>query len=272
VGDMNLFFPQWQGGGNRSLYTGAAAARKGLNLKSRLSEIKMASGETLAEEHDIKGYRQILEQLHTIHDKIAEEQPGSIFTLGGGCDIELAPISYLNKKYEGDLTVLWMDAHGDLNSPAGSQSKLFHGMPLRILLEDGHNEEIDKLCFSKLTPEQVLLLGVRDLDPAETEYIAEKNMHSISAEDLIWTDPMDWISKLKTNVYIHIDLDILDGEKYPYTLCRSDHGLQTAHLVKLIDMLQDERRIVGLSLLEYASSDPTGSQELKQIAAVGLWI
>lgn len=272
MGDMNLFFPQWQGGGNRSLYTGAAAARKGLNLKSRLSEIKLAAGDTLVEEHEIIGYRQILEQLQTIHNKIEEEQPGSIFTLGGGCDVELAPVSYLNKKYEGDLSVLWMDAHGDLNSPSGSKSKLFHGMPLRILLEDGHDAEIDKLCFSKLKPEQLLMLGIRDLDKAEEEYIAETNIQSISTEDLIWTDPLDWISKLKNNVYIHIDLDILDGEKYPYTLCRAEHGLQTQHLVKLVDMIQEERRVVGLSLLEYASSDPAGSQELKRIAAVGLWI
>jgi arginase len=269
---MNLFFPQWQGGGNRSLYTGAAAARKGLNLKSRLTEIKLASGDTLVEEHDIIGYRQIVEQLQTIRDKIEEGKPKSIFTLGGGCDIELAPVSYLNDLYEGDLSVLWMDAHGDLNSPAGSKSKLFHGMPLRMLLEDGHDAEIDRLCYSKLKPEQVLMLGVRDLDQAEKDYIEEKNIQCISPEDLIWTDPMDWIGKLKTNVYVHIDLDILDGEKYPYTLCRVGHGLQPQHLIKLVDMLQEEKRIVGLSLLEYAASDPTGSQELKQIAAVGLWI
>ncbi len=272
MGDMNIFFPQWQGGGNRALYIGAAAARKGLNLKSRLAEVKMVSDETLVVENNILGYRQILEQMQELHKKIETNHPASIFTLGGGCDAELAPISYLNQKYEGDFSVVWFDAHGDLNSPESSTTKHFHGMPLRILLEGGHDEAIDKLCFSNITPEQVLLLGVRDLDPPEKEYIDTHSIRNMSPEQVIWAEPEEWISTLKTNVYVHIDLDVLDGEKYPYTLCPTEHGLQMQHLVQIINKLQAERRIVGLSILEYASPDPAGIQELKEIAAVGLWI
>lgn len=272
MGDMNLYFPQWQGGGNRNLYTGAAALRKSLNLKSRLTEVKTEGDTISSEENGILGYRELLAQLKEMHDRIEEQQPQSIFTLGGGCDVELAPVSYLNAKYEGDFSVLWLDAHGDLNSPASSKSKLFHGMPLRFLLEEGLDEQIDDLCFSLLKPAQVLLLGARDLDPPEEAFIKENGIAQISAEDLIWTDPKEWISTLRTNVYVHIDLDVLDGEKFPYTLCRANHGIALKHLVQIVNLLQSERRIVGLSLLEYASSDPIESEELKQLAAVGLWI
>ena len=272
MGDLNLFVPQWQGGGDRALYTGAAAARKGLNLKSRLTEIRIDAKEALEEENGIIGYRQIVRQLGELHDKIEETNPGSIFTLGGGCDVEIPVVSYLNKRYEGDLSVIWLDAHGDLNSPGSSKSRLFHGMPLRFLLEEGMDAGIDALCFSKLKPEQLLMVGGRDLDPPEKEYIEEKGIRCLSAEDVIWSDPAEWIGTLKTNLYVHIDLDVLDGKKFPYTLCPADYGLQLQHLEVIVNKLQTERKITGLSLLEYSSSDPAGSQGLKQIAAVGLWI
>jgi arginase len=63
----------------------------------------------------------------------------------------MAPISYLNKLYGGDLAVVWFDAHGDLNSPATSVSQNFHGMPLRCLLGDGE-ETLKSACFSLLRP------------------------------------------------------------------------------------------------------------------------
>ncbi|WP_368501527.1 arginase family protein [Phascolarctobacterium sp.] len=57
-----------------------------------------------------------------------------MFSVGGGCDADVPVIAYLNKKYGGKLTVLWLDAHGDLNSPQESQTGLFYGMPARTLL------------------------------------------------------------------------------------------------------------------------------------------
>jgi len=272
MGDMKIYFPQWQGSGNRALYTGAAAARKGLNLKSRLKEIKMASDENLVEENGILGYRQILEQLKKLGEEIDSNQPNSILTLGGGCDIEVLPVSYLNKKYEGDLSVIWLDAHGDLNSPKTSKTAHFHGMPLRFLLEEGNDKGIDELMYSRLEPQQLLLLGVRDLDEPEKEYIAEKSIPCMSVQEVAWTEPGKWISSLHENVYVHIDLDVLDGKSFPHTLSPTDLGLEIVHLTQIMRRLQEERRIVGMSILEYASSDPSGIEGLKDVAAMGLWI
>jgi arginase len=271
MADLNLYFPQWQGGGQKSLYIGAAAARKGLNLKSRLTEVKLDSEEKLEKENEIIGYRPIVKQLETANKMIKEKKPYSIFTLGGGCDVELAPISYLNQYYDKEMSVLWIDAHAGLNTPETSQNNLFHGMPLRTLLEDSINE-IDKLCFSKITPEQVVLMGARDLEPAEEKYIQEKQIKHMSPDDVIWTDPTEWIENLKPQVYLHISLDVMDEKTFPKTLRPAGKGLQFKHLLGLIEKLETERRIVGMSLLDYASSEPLISDELKKIAAVGLWI
>ena len=95
LADLNLYFPQWQGAGERkTLYLGAAAARKGLNLKNRLQEVKLHPGDKLEKENGIIGYRPIVEQLKNVRSILdaQEEELGSIFTLGGGCDVELGDV------------------------------------------------------------------------------------------------------------------------------------------------------------------------------------
>lgn len=272
MADLNLYFPQWQGAGQKkTLYLGAAAARKGLNLKSRTQEVKLVSGDKLETEKDIIGYRPLVEQLKTVRKMIDEKNPASIFTLGGGCDVELAPVSYLNKCYEGNFSVIWLDAHGDLNTPETSPSGHFHGMPLRTLLED-HIPEMDELCYSKLNPEQVTLLAVRDLDPGEEEYIKKENIKFYPSEKVIWGDPNQWINELKDNVYVHIDLDVLDQEAFPHVLCPAERGLQVDQLIGVLKVLEEKRRIVGMSILEYAHTEPEPIEALKTIAAIGLWI
>ena len=274
MADLNLYFPQWQGAGERkTLYLGAAAARKGLNLKNRLQEVKLHPGDKLEKENGIIGYRPIVEQLKNVRSILdaQEMELGSIFTLGGGCDVELAPISYLNRAYKGELSVLWFDAHGDLNSPETSPSGHFHGMPLRVLLEDGI-EELDQLCYSKLKPEQVSLMGVRELDPGEQEFIEKHKMNHMPPEKIIWGDPNAWMDRLAENVYVHIDLDVLDKEAFPHTLCPVNHGLQMEQLMGIMKMLEEKRRIVGISLLEYAHLQPEPMEAFKTLAAIALWI
>ena len=63
------------------------------------------------------------------------DSPDKLFTLGGGCDADVPCLLYLNEEYRGDLTVIWFDAHGDLNTPEESATSLFYGMPLRSLMD-----------------------------------------------------------------------------------------------------------------------------------------
>lgn len=95
------------------------------------------------------GYKEVLKQLKNACTLIDGVKPDTIFTVGGDCGVELLSVSYLNKRYNGALAVIWFDAHGDLNTPASSPIKKFHGMPLRALLGEG-DEEIVRQCFSKL--------------------------------------------------------------------------------------------------------------------------
>ena len=134
---LNLFFPQWQGAARLELYEGAKLLYPLFSDRLLFTKIFTSETYSLATAASIFGYSQIHSQLLEAVQAIPALQPKRIFTLGGDCGVEIAPVSWLNQQHGEALTVIWLDAHGDLNTPASSPSGHFHGMPLRLLLEIG---------------------------------------------------------------------------------------------------------------------------------------
>ena len=108
-------------------------------------------------------------QMKTAYGYLKENPSARIFSIGGGCDADVPVISHLNKLYDGNLFVLWLDAHGDLNSPEESKTGLFYGMPARILI-DGRDIFPD-IIERPLMPHQIIHIGGRDFDKPELGYI-----------------------------------------------------------------------------------------------------
>ena len=269
---MNLFFPQWQGSGTgKELLTGAIEIKEKYLAAHSFTEVPVDEEDVNETVNNILGYDKILRQLKDANLMVASEEPDRIFTVGGGCDVEIIPVSYLNNKLKGDLTVLWLDAHGDLNTPESSPSKCFHGMPLRTLLGDGDQEMI-KTTFSSLKASQLLMVGQRDLDDPEKCFIDEHNIDLLTIDTL--NQSVDHVvnavkSKGSGNIYIHIDLDVLDHDEFPYVMVPAPKGLKSQDLLDLLLLLRDNFNIVGLSLLEYTSSDETELKILSEIIKIG---
>ena len=95
-------------------------------------------------------------------------------------------------------------------------------MPLRTLLGEGNEKFID-LLFSRLKPEQICYVGLRDLDEPESEYIRQYNIITIT--DCQFEAVQNKIKNFK-NVYIHLDLDVLDKSEYEFSLFPTNTGLQ----------------------------------------------
>ena len=269
---MNLLFPQWQGAGRTDeLLKGAQEIKEKYLDPSGFTEIAVSGGRNETVENDILGYTTILRQLKDANAVIAAEAPDRLFTIGGGCDVEILPVSYLNHKLGGDLTVLWIDAHGDLNTPESSPSKNFHGMPLRVLLGEG-DEQILKTAYSFMKPAQLVMIGQRDLDEPEEKYIAEHRIETIKTEEV--NSGADFVldhikAKGSDNIYVHIDLDVLDYDEFPYIMVPAPGGIKTERLLELLDRLKTSFKIVGLSLLEYVSSDEEEIKVLSEIVRLG---
>ena len=272
---LRMFIPQWQGSGNTNDIYFSAMEIYDLYLKdNEFISIDVSHDEILGISEGILGLDAIVTNLERIKDVLNIKNPKKIFSIGGDCGIELGPVSYLNTVYNQDLAVIWFDAHGDLNTSLSSPSGHFHGMPLRCLLGEGE-KHILRHCFSYICPDQVILTGVRELDPAEEEYINNNNVSTVST-DLI-TNSKDIIadlirSKGFRDVYVHVDLDVLDANCFPYSKCPVVGGISKQQLLEQLYMINDGFNIVGFSIVEYLSTDPNGKYELQSLVDFGLRI
>ena len=258
---MNFINPQWQGSGLTDDLKYGAETLQSYYKDYTFTEIPLSSKESKIIEN-IKSFEPILEQ--TVHFKqcIEESKPKKISTIGGDCAIEIIPISYLNKLYQGDICVVYIDAHADINTPESSPSKDFHGMPLRVLLGEG-NDRFVKLLFSTIKPEQVCYVGLRDMDGPESDYVSMHNMTSIT--DCQYSSLKKKVNRYK-NIYIHLDLDSLDVKEFEFSLYPTQSkGLSINDVAQLIRDLKMNNNVVGFSITECTATQVEQLESIKPI-------
>ena len=250
----NFFFPLWQGASPQNTLFGGATKLHDILEEIAFTTVPVAEEEKLSVRNDILGYESILkhqkEMRRSLEDLKKEEK---ILTLGGGCDADMLAITERNFRHKGDMALLWLDAHGDLNTPRTSPSKLFHGMPLRTALGEG-DAALLSLCFSRLRPEQILFAGVRDLDPPEEQFIRDNNIRRLDSESLS-RNPESLRETLLSmgyrHVYIHLDLDVLEPGHVPGLLTPAPGGISPETLENLLDLLEGTFPVTGFALTEY---------------------
>jgi arginase len=125
------------------------------------------------------------ETLEAQIETTARELPQRPLVLGGCCCAHVGAVRELARRH-GRIAVVWLDAHGDLNTPESSPSGNAWGMPLRMLIDAGD-----------VAAEDVTLLGARNLDPPEVAFIAAAGIRSELGE-------------LPDNVYVALDCDVID--------------------------------------------------------------
>jgi len=248
-----IFFPQWQGSGDSTeIFYGAKQLLASVQKDYPFHEIEVSLEKEAGVSNKINNFKVLFNQLGRCKRLVNEKTPKKIFTLGGDCGVELIPVSYLNSRYK-NMALLWLDAHGDLNTPESSPSSNFHGMPLRTLLGEG-NETFLKALISNITPKQVFLVGTRDLDRSEQNYIY-KNHVELLTEDNILELPVKLYEKGFEHIYIHLDLDILATDQFPHVKVPSRNGIRIDIIEQLIKTLKDTFIVTGGSILESVPMD-----------------
>jgi arginase len=174
--------------------------------------------------------------------EIVKDASPPIYNLGADCGGELAVVARLNEHYNGQLRVIWFDAHADLNTPATSPSANFHGMILRTLTGEGPAALVEFVRVP-VSPRNIVLSGLRDADPAERDYIAR---HGIPVRDTF--EGLD----LSGPLYVHVDYDVLDGDAYPDSVYPTPNGLRLDALISTLGALRAKHEIAGMSVTEFA--------------------
>jgi len=270
---LDLFVPQWQDSGHTNeIYRGSFALRSMVDEEVDFHDIRVNENDSLVTEHGVYGYRVILAQLGQIRSSLDRFTPERVFTLGGGCGVEVPVVSYLKGRY-GRLRLYWFDAHGDINSPESSPSKYFHGMPLRFLLEKLDTEGISELSPFIVRPEDVLLIGTRDLDEPERAYIQKNHIRMLTplqCSDTISLEHAFEGSALESCAYVHIDLDCIDPTEFQNVKCPAKGGLSIATIDQLIGKVEQTATVVGLSILENMETDREELEKLRPLISHAL--
>ena len=142
--------------------------------------------------------------------------------LGGDHSIALGTLGGLASRCGGPGAVLWIDAHGDLNTPETSPSGNVHGMPLAAALgRGGSGFESEAWTLPAVRPEWVSVIGARDLDGGERQLITELGLavHTMSAVDRRGIEAVvrEALERSAGAPFVHISLDLdgLDPEVAP---------------------------------------------------------
>jgi arginase len=188
--------------------------------------------------------------------------PDWALTIGGDCGASLASVGHASARAGGDLAVLWLDAHPDLNTPETSPSGGFGGMTLRAIVGEGA-EGLTLDPETRLAPERLVLGGIRAIDDEERRFIDAHDVSTLTVEDL--SDPSLVISALEatgaSQVFIHIDLDVLDpaalaGLSYPMPF-----GIGASELVALVRAVVARFPIAGAAIAGFAPSSPRAADD-----------
>jgi arginase family enzyme len=168
---------------------------------------------------------------------LASELPDRPVVLGGCCCSHVGAIEALSSGEE-RLAVVWIDAHGDLNTPETSPSGNAWGMPLRMVLDDG-----------AVLAQDVALIGARNLDPPEVDFIAAAGIHT-------GDDAIERALEGADAVYVALDADSLEPGDLAVFMPEPD-GLRLTEVEELLAEIAARKRIAGLGSPDSCTTRPT---------------
>jgi arginase len=181
---------------------------------------------------------------------VASELPDRPLVLGGCCCAHVGAIEALSAGEE-CLAVVWIDAHGDLNTPASSPSGNAWGMPLRMVIDDGAVE-----------PRHVALVGARNLDPPEQEFVESSGIQ-------VGEGAVGRALEGADAVYVAFDADSVEPGELAVFMPEPD-GLRLGEVERLFAEIAARTRVAGLGFTGLLD-DPDNEPRLARLAdALGL--
>jgi arginase len=175
------------------------------------------------------------------HLAIACSLPERPLIVGGCCCSHVGAVEGLAARHD-RLGVIWLDAHGDLNTPETSPSGNAWGMPLRMILDGGAADAHD-----------VALIGSRNLDPPEVEFIASAGIH----------DDVQPVLDTVDCVYVALDCDVFEPNAVR-SFMPEPGGLSLEEVEELFHAIAERAPVVGAGLSGLAA-EPSNVEPLTRL-------
>jgi len=186
------------------------------------------------------------ETLDEQNEAVAAALGARPIVLGGCCCTHVGAAAGLARRVD-RLGIVWIDAHGDLNTPETSPSGNLWGMPFRMLLDAG-----------VVAPEDAALVGARNLDPPEAEYVERAGIDDSLDRALAGVDA----------TYVALDIDALDPSEVD-VLIPEPYGPSPDEVDALLRDIAGRTRIAGIGVTGLLATERNAAIAARMLRAAG---
>src|SRR5215207_7608418 len=261
------------GGNRRGVDMGPSAFRIA-GLGERLASLGLSvvdAGDLVAPIPETKAFgdpsKKYIREIARVCEKLYKaslavlEKGGIPLVLGGDHSLaagSVAATADFIRRDDRPLGLIWVDAHGDMNTPATSTSGNVHGMPLASLL-GSEPAELSRIGgFSpKVLPEHTVLIGIRNLDDREKEIVRDARVHVFTMKDIdragiasVVEQALALAAKDTSGLHVSFDVDVCDPSIAPGVGTPVKGGLDYREAHMLMEMVADSGLLRALDLVE----------------------
>ena len=177
--------------------------------------------------------------------------------LGGDHSVSIGSIAGAAKGRNA-LGLLWLDCHPDSNTPETSPSGNVHGMTVAISLGYGYEKLVNCGDFRpKVRPEDICMIGAKDIDPEEKRFIEGHGIKMFSLFDIekygivrVFEEALEIVSNGTNGVHVSFDIDVLDPVIAPGTGIKSRGGLSHREISYVMQNLGTSDAVSSIDIIE----------------------
>ena len=204
--------------------------------------------------------------------RLALEQGAFPLIIGGDHALGIGSMAGLSYGIsQEDLSVIWMDAHTDINTPDSSPSHHIHGMPLAVGIGEG-DPALTGIGARpvKVNCENVYIYGARSIDPPEWQRIKEKDIRCVTIQEVRekgWQTALEELLQGVSTPYIHLSFDVdgLDASVFHATGLPIPNGFTVEEACRIFERMFATGKICSMDVVEYspkADDDGKGIQDV----------
>ncbi len=202
--------------------------------------------------------------------------------LAGNCNAALGVRAGLQRLGDGAAALVWLDAHGDFNTPSTTETGYLDGMPLAMLCGRAYRDAVGRALGSTPVAEPAVLhIGARELDRGEAASLAASGVLVVNGAQLsegdrarLLGERLDELAARPSSdaggraaAHLHVDLDVLDPAAAPGVSFPTPGGFTAAQLLEVIELVMARFEIVAVTV---ASFTPDRDDAAESTLAAGL--
>ncbi len=187
--------------------------------------------------------------------------------VAGNCNVTLGVRAGLQRGGDGDAALVWLDAHGDFNTPATTETGYLDGMPLAMLCGRAYREAVERVLEAEPLAERAIVhAGGREFDREELDSLLSSHIRLVGGGELRDRGPAEALTPAldalaaecrevtgrgredMPSAHLHVDLDVLDPAAAPGVMFPSPRGLSAAQLLEALDLVRERFRLVAVTV------------------------